>query len=86
VYDEHVEVVGQAFGRGGVATVVELRDEGLESLLGIALADGVVERPPVGLLDAFALAFGQLGVEVAGAVHAAALAVRGGPALLDRFA
>jgi hypothetical protein len=57
----------------------------LQSLLGVALTDRVVERLPVGLLDPLAFAFGQLGVEVAGAVHAATLAVRGGPALLDRF-
>src|SRR5215217_5146768 len=63
--DERVEVVGQASGRGGVAALVELVDERLEALLGVALVDRVIERLPVRLLDAFALAFGQLGVEVA---------------------
>jgi hypothetical protein len=57
----------------------------LESLLGVAFVDRVVERLPVGVLDAFALAFGQLGVQVARPMHAAALAVRRGPALLDRL-
>jgi hypothetical protein len=40
---------------------------------------------PVRALDPLAFALGQLGVEVARAVHAAALAVRSGPALLDRL-
>jgi len=75
VHDQRVQVVGEASGRGGVAALVELVDEGLESLLGVALADRVIERPLVRLLDAFALPFGQLGVEVARPVHAAALAV-----------
>jgi hypothetical protein len=65
VHHERVEVVGQASGGGGVAALVELVDERLESLLGVLLVDRVVERPPVGLLDACALALGQLGVEVA---------------------
>jgi hypothetical protein len=51
----------------------------------LASADRLVDGPPVRVLDAFAFALGQLGVEVARAVHAAALAVRGGPALLDRL-
>ena len=75
VHDERVQVVGEASGRGGVAALVELLDQGLESLLGVAVADRVVERPPVRLLDPLAFALGQLGVEVARAVHTAALAV-----------
>jgi hypothetical protein len=38
-----------------------------------------------GLAHTFAFALGQLGQQVAHAVHGAVLAVRGGPALLDRF-
>jgi hypothetical protein len=30
VHDERVEIVGEGFGGGGVARVVELVDEGLE--------------------------------------------------------
>jgi hypothetical protein len=37
--------------------------------------DAVIHGLPVGVLDAFAFAIGQLGVEVAGAVNTAALAV-----------
>jgi hypothetical protein len=36
VDDERVEVVGEAFGGGGVAGLVELVDERLELLLGVA--------------------------------------------------
>ena len=43
----------------------------------------LVECLPVGPADALALAFGQLGQQVAHAVHGAVLAVRGRPALLD---
>ena len=58
VDDERVEVVGQAFGGGGVAGTVELVDQRLEPLLCVALAGGVVECLPVGLADALALSFG----------------------------
>ena len=75
VHDERVEVVGQASGRGGVAGPVELADERLEPLLCVALAGGLIERLPVGLADAFALALGQLGQQVAHAVNGAVLAV-----------
>ncbi|HYB29250.1 MAG TPA: hypothetical protein VEF89_21735 [Solirubrobacteraceae bacterium] len=75
VHDERVEVVGEALGRGGEAALVELVDERLESLLGVAWVDRVITRLPVGVLDAFAFALGELGVEVVGAVNAAALAV-----------
>src|SRR5215218_11504797 len=85
VDDERVEVVGEALRRGGVPGLVELVDERLELLLGVASVDGLIERLPVRLADAFAFALGHLRVEVARAVHAAALAVRGGPALLDRL-
>jgi hypothetical protein len=83
VHDERVEVVGQALGGGGVAGLVELGDQGLESLPGVVFVDGVIQCLPVGGPDAFALRFGQLGQQVAHAVHTAVLAVRGGPALLD---
>jgi hypothetical protein len=75
VHDERVEVVGEALGGGGVARPIELVDEGLEALLSVALAGGVIERPPVGLADAFALAIGQLGEQVPNAVNTAVLAV-----------
>jgi hypothetical protein len=60
VHDERVEVVGQASGGGGVAGTFELVDQGLESLLAVALADRVIECLPVGLADPLALPFGQL--------------------------
>jgi hypothetical protein len=69
VHDERVEVVGEASGRGGVAGLVELVDEGLESLLCVALVDRVVERLPVGPADALAFALGQLGEQVADAMR-----------------
>jgi hypothetical protein len=75
VHDEGVEVVGEASGRGGVAGLVELACERLEPLLAVALVGGVVECLPVGLADAFALAFGQLGEQVADAVNGAVLAI-----------
>jgi hypothetical protein len=58
-----VLIVGQALHGGGEAALVELVDERLESLLGVAFIDGVVERLPVSVLDALVL--GQLGVQVA---------------------
>jgi hypothetical protein len=75
VHDERVEVVGETLRRGGVAGSVELVDERLQSLLCVALAGGVIECLPVGLADAFALTFGQLGEQVADAVNGAVLAV-----------
>jgi hypothetical protein len=81
--DERVEIVGEASGGGGVAGAVELVDQSLEALAGVAFVGGIVERLPVAAADAFALAFGQLGEQVAQAVNGAVLAVRGGPALLD---
>ena len=85
VHDERVEVLSEAFGRGGVAALVELVDERSELLLGVALVERFVERPPVRLADSFAFALGHFRVEVARPVNAAALAVRRGPALLDRL-
>ena len=73
--DERVEVVGEASGGGGVAGLVELVDERPESLLCVALAGGVIEGLPVGVADAFALAVGQFGEQVADAVNGAVLAV-----------
>ena len=73
--DERVQVVGQASGGGGVARIVEFVDERSEAPLCVALVGGVIERLPVGLADAFALAFGQLGQQVADAVNGAVLAV-----------
>ena len=60
VRDERVQIVGQALRRGGEAALVELIDQGFQSLLGVCLADRVVERLPVGLLDPLAPALGQL--------------------------
>jgi hypothetical protein len=77
VHDERVQVVGEAFGGGGVAGPVELVDQALEALLAVALVGGVVEPLPVGLADAFALPLGQLGEQVADAVDGAVLAVLG---------
>jgi len=62
VHDERVQIVGQTLGRGREAFLVELVDQRLQSLLGVVGVDRVIERLPVGVLDAFALAFGQLGV------------------------
>ena len=83
--DECVQIVSQASGCGGEAALVELVDQGLESLFGVALVDRLIERPPVRLLDAFALAVGQLRVQVPSPVHTTALTVRRRPALLDRL-
>jgi anti-sigma regulatory factor (Ser/Thr protein kinase) len=49
------------------------------------LVGGVIERLPVGLADPLAFPFGQLVEQVAHTVNGAVLAVRGGPALLDRL-
>ena len=69
------QVVGETLRGGGVARPIELVDEGLESLLCVAFVDGLIEGVPVGLADAFALAFGQLGEQVADAVNGAVLAL-----------
>src|SRR4051794_16888768 len=83
--DERVEVVGETLRGGGVAGPIELADQRQEPLLGVALVDGLIEGLPVDVADALALAFGQLGQQVAHAVNGAVLAVRGRPALLDRL-
>jgi len=75
VHDEGVEVVGETFGGGGVASAVELVDERLQSLLSVALGGGVVEGVPIALTDALALSLRQLGEQVADAVNGAVLAV-----------
>jgi hypothetical protein len=54
VHHERLKVVSQASRRGGESALVELVDQRLESVFGVALADRVVERLPAGLLDAFA--------------------------------
>jgi hypothetical protein len=41
----------------------------------VAVVGGVVERPPVGLADALALSFWELGQQVADAVNGAVLSV-----------
>jgi hypothetical protein len=46
VHDERVQVLGQALRGGGVAGLLELVDQGLESLLAVALVDGLIERLP----------------------------------------
>jgi hypothetical protein len=75
VHDGRVEVVGEAVGGGGEAGRVQVVDERLEALFGVPFANRVIEGLPVGLLDGFAFSLGELGVQVAGAVHAAAPAV-----------
>jgi hypothetical protein len=47
VNDERVEVVGETLRRGRVARPIELVDERPQSLLAVAVAGGVIERPPV---------------------------------------
>ena len=54
-------------------------------MLAVALTGGVVERLPVSQTHSLALAVGQLGKQVAQAVHRAVLTVGGGPALPDGF-
>jgi hypothetical protein len=61
VHDERVDVVAETSRRGGVPGAIELADQGHEPLPSVALVDGLVERLPVGLADALALAFGDLG-------------------------
>ena len=75
MHDERVEIIVQALRSSGVAGLLELVDEGLESLLSVVLVDGLIERLPVGASDAFSLSLGQLGQQVAHAVNTAVLAV-----------
>ena len=75
VHDERVEVIGEALRGGGVAGLVELLDQGLQSLLAVALARRLIERLPVGASDALSLSLGQLREQVADAVNGAVLAV-----------
>jgi hypothetical protein len=51
MHDERVEVVAQAPGGRGVAGLVELADQRLESLRAVALVDGLVECLPVGVAE-----------------------------------
>ena len=46
VNHERVQIVGEAFGGGGVAGLLELVDQRLEPLLSVALVDRLIERPP----------------------------------------
>ena len=75
VHDERVEVIGEAASGGGESFGVELVDQRLEPLFAVLFVDRLVQGLPVGVLDALAFSVGDLGVEVAGAVNAAALAV-----------
>ena len=75
VHHERVQVVSQTAGGGGEAFLVELVDESMEPLSAVALVDGLIERPPVGLANTLALPVGQLRQEVADAVDGAVLAV-----------
>ena len=75
VHDERVEVVGEAAGGCDEPALVEVVDERLEAALGVLFADRVIERLPVGVLDALALAVGQLGLQIPSSVNTAALAV-----------
>jgi hypothetical protein len=58
VNDDGVEVVGQAPGRRAEAAFLELVDERVQPLLGVAVVDRVVQRLPIGLADAVALGLG----------------------------
>jgi hypothetical protein len=78
VHDERVQIVGQASGGGGVASLVEIVCQGLQSLLCVALIDRVIERLPVGPTHTLALALGQLGEQVAKSVNGAADWARSG--------
>lgn len=73
--DKRIEILSEALRRGGEATLLELLDERLRPALSVCLVDRVIERFPLGVLDAFALSLRELGIQVAGTVHAAALAV-----------
>ena len=75
MHDERVEVIAQALRGGGVARPVQLLAQGLESLLAVALAGGLVQCLLVGRSDAFALPLGQLRQQVAHAMDGAVLAV-----------
>ena len=75
VDDERVEVVGETTGGGGVAGLVELVEQRLQSLPCVTLVGRLVERLPVGPADALALPLWQLREQVAQAVDAAVLAV-----------
>ena len=75
MHDERVQVVIQALRGSGVAGLIELLDQGLQSLLAVLFVDRLIEGLPVGLTDAFALALGQLCEQVANSVNTAVLAV-----------
>ena len=75
MHDQRVQIVRETLGGGDVAGTVELVDQRLQPLLAVALVGGIVERLPVGQADALALAFGQLGEQVAQAVNGTVLAV-----------
>ena len=60
VHHQGVEVIGEAAGGGGEPALVEVVDQRLQPLLGVGLADRLIERLPVGVLDALALAVGEL--------------------------
>jgi hypothetical protein len=85
VNDERVEVAGQASHGRAEAALLELVDQSLQSLLGIAFVDRLIERLPVGRPDPLALGFGELGQQVAHSVHSAVLTIAIGPAVLDRL-
>jgi hypothetical protein len=75
VHHERVQIVGQAASGGGEPFFVELVCERIQATLGVPFADRLIQGLPVGALDTFALPVRQLGVQIPGAVHAAALAV-----------
>ena len=75
VHDQGVQVIGEAASGGGEPALVQVVDERLQSLLGVGLSDRLIERLPVGVLDALAISVGDFAVEVAGAVNTAPLSV-----------
>jgi hypothetical protein len=75
VHDQRIEVLSKAARGGGEAFAVELACERLEPAFAVLFADRLIEGLPEGVLDALALAVRELGVQVPGAVNAAALAI-----------
>ena len=83
--DESIEIVSEASRGRRIAGPLELGDESREPLPSVTLALGLVERLPVGSAYPLALLLGQLRDQVARPVNGAMLAIRGGPALLNRL-
>jgi len=72
---ERFEVVGEAGGRRRVPLVGELADERAQPALAVLLRAGLVERLPVGGLDALALSLVEPGSGLPRSTHPVALVV-----------